>query len=582
MRQDRGEDLTEQGDAALVEDARRGHSGAFDELYRRHAPAAWRAAVAITSNPDDAADAVADAFSRVLAAVPAGRLSNGDRFRPYLLAATRNAAIDVLRRAGRTRPTDAMETLDTAASGRGPSEWLMAELDASLVSAAFRSLPERWRSVLWLTEVEGIPPREAAGILGVSANGVSQLAVRARAGLRERYLQAHLRDSEVPETCRPTTEALGAHAVGGLSPRDVAKVDQHLAGCPTCRGRLDDLQELGTTLRRAALPLPLGLLAASARHWRLSGAGSAGAPHLSLLSAFPMAARKPLVGVSIGLLGLGIIGASVVGQPALPAPAGVEAGNPAAAPARPTLIQPAVGAVEVPSAVGAPLPTAQAATAASPGAGSTAGPGPAPAAPTASLAGTTTVPAATVPAGTVPPATTPGAAPLSGGAASSTGASPTSPGPVTTPPVTSPPGTIPPVTTPVGAPSSPVPLPSVGLPAVRLPTMPLPSLPVPQTGLHTSVGSVPVGVSVGSCTGLALGSITAGCTSSSGSSSSPVMTVPSGSGAGLGTATSTGSQPSSTTTTSSPPTTSQPSWLLPSISVSANVPVLGTTTLHLP
>ncbi|HEX5265617.1 MAG TPA: sigma-70 family RNA polymerase sigma factor, partial [Acidimicrobiales bacterium] len=155
-------------DAELARGAADGDNHAFDELYRRHADAAWRVAYAVTGNREDAADAVAEAFTRMLAALNAGRLEDLDRFRPYLLATTRNAAIDVLRRTGRVHPTDT-ELADPAAAGLGPSERLLDGLDTALVASAFRSLPERWRSVLWLTEVEGMAPGEAAGLLGLSA-----------------------------------------------------------------------------------------------------------------------------------------------------------------------------------------------------------------------------------------------------------------------------------------------------------------------------------------------------------------------------------------------------------------------------
>lgn len=231
-------------DADLAQDAAAGVSVAFEELYRRHAGAAWYVAYSLTGNAEDAADAVSEAYTRVIQALPAGRLRDGGRFRPYLVAAARNAAIDGLRRRGRTCLTDRTDELDRALTA-GPPEQLVDAEESSLVARAFRRLPERWRKVLWLIEVEGVSGREAARLLGLSPNGVAQLAVRARAGLREGFLQAHLADTEVGSTCRFTVEHLGAYTSGASSARDTAKVDRHLAGCGTCRGRLDQLREVG-------------------------------------------------------------------------------------------------------------------------------------------------------------------------------------------------------------------------------------------------------------------------------------------------------------------------------------------------
>ena len=248
-------------DADLAVRAGAGDIPAFEELYCRHVQAAWRVAQAVTGNSHDAADAVSEAFTRVFQALP-NRLQGGENFRPYLLASVRNASIDVLRRAGRTTPSDKEDVLDTPTVGREPSDLLLAEVDSEMVAAAFRTLPERWRTVLWLTEVENMPPREVAILLGVSANGVAQLAVRARAGLRERFLQAHLQQGEVRKECRKTVANLGAYAAGGLAPRDISKVDQHLAGCEACRARVGELQDLSQTLHRAVPPVPLFLAAA--------------------------------------------------------------------------------------------------------------------------------------------------------------------------------------------------------------------------------------------------------------------------------------------------------------------------------
>src|SRR5581483_3478509 len=199
-------------------------------------------------------DAVSAAFTRVFQALPAGQLDEHTRIRPSLLTATRNAAVDLVRRSGRTLPSSAGP--EPAQTALGPSEHLIEGVDSMLVAAAFRALPERWRSVLWLTEVEQIPAREAARLLGLSPNGAAQLAVRARAGLRERFLQAHI--GQVPDDCRATADRLAAYVGAALSPRDVARVDQHLAGCAGCRTREAELRDLGTTLRHALLPVGAG------------------------------------------------------------------------------------------------------------------------------------------------------------------------------------------------------------------------------------------------------------------------------------------------------------------------------------
>jgi RNA polymerase sigma factor (sigma-70 family) len=242
--------LTRSPDADLAEDAAAGRAEAFEELYRRHARAAWRAAFAVTGNADDASDAASEAYARVLKALPSSRLRDGAHFRPYVLAAARDAAIDALRRSGRTCPTDRAEDLDRPV-GNGPPEQLVEAVDSDLVARAFRRLPERWQKVLWLTEVEGLSGKEAAPRLGLSPNGVAQLAVRARAGLREGFLRAHLADGEVRATCRFTVEHLAAYAFASASSRDAAKVDEHLSCCLACRTRLAEVRDVSGRVTRS-------------------------------------------------------------------------------------------------------------------------------------------------------------------------------------------------------------------------------------------------------------------------------------------------------------------------------------------
>ena len=307
----RTQTLNHVDDAELAERAASGDNTAFAELYRRHADTAFRVAYAVTSNKEDAADAVSDAFTKVLLALGQGRLEENASVRAYLLTAARRAGIDALRKRGRSERGD---VTGYAAASAGPTEKLLDAADSALVAAAFRGLPERWRSVLWLTEVEQIPAKEAAPLLGLSPNGVAQLAVRARNGLRERYLQAHLRDGDVPSACKFTVDRLGAYVAGALPPRDLAKVDQHLAGCEPCRERHEELEDLGGRLRRIIVPLPFGLGAAAWKNWKLTGGFSPVGRVRELAGALANRAERPLAVLSAGTLALGLVGLGVVGR----------------------------------------------------------------------------------------------------------------------------------------------------------------------------------------------------------------------------------------------------------------------------
>ncbi|HVW31383.1 MAG TPA: sigma-70 family RNA polymerase sigma factor [Acidimicrobiia bacterium] len=249
-------------DSELVLRARQGDRRSFGTLYLRHHDAAWRVACAAAHSPADAEDAVAEGFAKVFAALP--RMVDRElAFRPYLLACVRNAAVD---RHRRTRKLDLRDEVPERAAEGEPDEIVLADLDRNLVGEALRTLPERWRTVLWLTEVEGMTPTEVSSVIGIKPNAVAALSYRAREGLREAYLQAHVR-AEAKADCRYTVDRLGAYVRNELSDRDRDKVQAHLDGCANCRQRRDELADVNASLLGALVPVPLLLGSRTQQEW---------------------------------------------------------------------------------------------------------------------------------------------------------------------------------------------------------------------------------------------------------------------------------------------------------------------------
>jgi RNA polymerase sigma factor (sigma-70 family) len=241
--------------------------------------------------PDVADDIVAEAFTRVLGAIRAGG-GPGVTFRGYLLAAVRNLASDWLRTRRRTtllsdvdaQAGDQAAERSTAVSQicRGAEDQAESRAEARLIARAFARLPARWRAVLWHLEVEGEAPAAVAPLFGLSANGVSALATRAREGLRLAYLQEHV-GANIPVACRAYRDALGAGARGRLSRRRRVAVDEHLRGCPACTELFSELTELSSRL--GAILTPAMLAGASAglaagRRALFTRTGLAGPGHL--------------------------------------------------------------------------------------------------------------------------------------------------------------------------------------------------------------------------------------------------------------------------------------------------------------
>lgn len=236
-------------DEALAASARAGETAAFAELWRRHAGAGAVAARQF-AHIADADDLLSEASTRIFAAMRRGGGPHG-AFRPYLYRAIRNVALDWRRPASVALEDVPHDELALP----GPE---LAAVERTIGFTAFRSLPERWQSVLWYLDVEGMEPAQAAPLLGLSPNATSALAVRAREGLKKAWLQAHVNDHGVPEGCRWTTTRMGEFARGGLSRRGRERFEEHLETCERCSALVLEVRDAGGRLAALLLPVLLG------------------------------------------------------------------------------------------------------------------------------------------------------------------------------------------------------------------------------------------------------------------------------------------------------------------------------------
>jgi RNA polymerase sigma factor (sigma-70 family) len=254
------------GDAELISAVRGGDVDAYGELFARHVESARRLARQL-AGPGDADDLVSDAFTKVLTVLQRG--GGPDlAFRAYLLTAVRRLHVDRIRAGSRLRPVDDLAPFD---AGLPFHDTAVEGFDNAAAARAFASLPERWQMVLWHTEVEQQKPADIAPLLGMSANSVSALAYRAREGLRQAFLSQHASDPDDVD-CAWTRDHLGAYVRGGLSRRDAARVDHHLAACRACAAVYLELTEVNSGLAGLLAPLLLG--SAGAGYLSSTGVGS--------------------------------------------------------------------------------------------------------------------------------------------------------------------------------------------------------------------------------------------------------------------------------------------------------------------
>ncbi|MDQ0893130.1 sigma-70 family RNA polymerase sigma factor [Agromyces ramosus] len=266
-------------DTALIERTRRGDRSAYGELWQRHAASARTVARSYSSlDPDDL---VAESFTRIYDAILAGGGPTG-AFRPYLFTTIRNTASSW----GRARRETNLETLESFEDPATSEAASLEALDRSTTAQAFRSLPTRWQEVLWYAEVEGMTPQQLAPLVGMSANSTAALAYRAREGLRQAWIQAHLRNAVNEPECRWTIDRLGSYTRGRLRTRETTRLEAHLDDCARCTIVAAEAREVGSRLALVLLPLAAGVGGATAYSaWLSQGApavdvalGAAGLP----------------------------------------------------------------------------------------------------------------------------------------------------------------------------------------------------------------------------------------------------------------------------------------------------------------
>lgn len=230
---------------------------ALAELWERNLPVFWGVARNSTRSDDDASDVLSEVFTQLAERADRGELVVASSFRAYVIRAVRNRATTLGGRRDREAPTDFDATSEPPVLVEQDRFTLSA--DNALVAEAFAALPEPSRNVLWLSEVEGLPPREVAEVLATTPNNAAQLASRARSSFRESWIRLHLSLKDVATGCEPFAVELPAYLGGKLSATRTSSLEGHLEGCAHCRGLAADLSDDMRPLRALAVPVPIGV-----------------------------------------------------------------------------------------------------------------------------------------------------------------------------------------------------------------------------------------------------------------------------------------------------------------------------------
>ncbi len=189
-------------EAELVARLRAGNDDAYATLVKQQAGRMLAVARRMLGSEEDAQDVVQEAFLSAFKAID--RFEGTSRLSTWLHRIVVNAALMKIRSSKRRPETPIEELLPTFLEDGHlavmPAEWKKTAQDVlesketrAMVRGLIDELPELYRNVLLLRDIEGLDTKETADLLEVSPNAVKIRLHRARLALRT-LLDPHMRE----------------------------------------------------------------------------------------------------------------------------------------------------------------------------------------------------------------------------------------------------------------------------------------------------------------------------------------------------------------------------------------------------
>jgi RNA polymerase sigma factor (sigma-70 family) len=175
----------------LVADAKRGHQGAFGELYARHSQKVYHTTLRITKNHEDAEDAAQESFLSAL--VHLGNFDGRSSFSTWLTRIAINSALMKLRKnracpeISRDEPVgdrDDFAPFEPVDSHPNPEEQFAQRQRERIMTRAVRNLRPALRHVVEIRRLKEFSIKETARTLRISVPAAKSRLFHAKAALR--------------------------------------------------------------------------------------------------------------------------------------------------------------------------------------------------------------------------------------------------------------------------------------------------------------------------------------------------------------------------------------------------------------
>lgn len=181
-------------DAELVQAVLAGDGGAFRTLVERHQQRAFWVARGMLNNDEDARDVAQEAFVRVHRSLE--RFDTSLKFTTWLHQIVVNLSIDAIRKRQRRGSVD-LESVGDVADTQAHGPTLEQDELRDRVARVLDELPPKYKSIMVLSDLQGIGAKQIAEITGTTHATVRWRHHRARKLFREAWERIYGKGSHV-------------------------------------------------------------------------------------------------------------------------------------------------------------------------------------------------------------------------------------------------------------------------------------------------------------------------------------------------------------------------------------------------
>lgn len=175
------EELTEDKERGLVEQARKGDRGAMKRIYDCYSRYLAATCSRYLPGESDLRDVLQDSFVKIFSSLDKFEFRGEGSLKAWMRQVSVNEALKLIRRRKRNDTVEYKWDLPDTQEEEDDPEPDVAEVPPSVIQKMIQALPEGYRTVLNLYAFEEKSHKEIAGLLGISESTSASQLHRARA-----------------------------------------------------------------------------------------------------------------------------------------------------------------------------------------------------------------------------------------------------------------------------------------------------------------------------------------------------------------------------------------------------------------